>query len=90
MALQFPLKLDAPEQSTKADNSGSTTIGGRGFVVGIMFSRHYIAKVGCSLNVRIDLAPIIFFALRSLVAAFVQQRTIVVRQQDEFMQLVVA
>jgi hypothetical protein len=36
--LQFPLKLDAPEQSTKADNSGSTTVGGRGFVVGVMLS----------------------------------------------------
>jgi hypothetical protein len=60
MALQFLLKLDAPEQSTKVDNSGSTTVGGRGFVVGVMLSRHYIAGVGCSLYVEIDLAPVNF------------------------------
>jgi hypothetical protein len=87
MALLFPLKLDAPEQSTKADNSGSTTAGGRGFVVGVMLAQHYVAKVGCSLNVGIDLAPV-NFALRSLVAAFV--RTTVVGQQDKILRLVVA
>ncbi len=47
-ALQLPLKLDAPEQSMKADNSGSMTVGGRGFIVGVMLSQHYVAKVGCS------------------------------------------
>jgi hypothetical protein len=35
-------------------------------------------------------SPLSIFALRSLVAAFVQQKTIVVGQQDEFMRLVVA
>ncbi len=89
MALQFLLKLDVPEQLTKADNSGSTTIGGRGFVVGVMLSRHYVPKVGCSLYVGIDLAPVDCCS-EIFSCSLCPKRTIVVGHQDEFMRLVVA
>ncbi len=44
----------------EADNSGSTTNGGRGFIVRAMISQHYVAKVGCSLYNGIDLASVNF------------------------------
>ncbi len=85
MALQFLLKLDASEQlvKVKPDNSGLATARGRGFVVREMLSWHYVAKVGCGLDVGIYLAPG-KFSLRSLVTAFVHPRTIVVGK-EEFM-----
>ncbi len=56
MAVQLPLELDAPEQSTKVGNSGCTTVRGRGFVFRVNLSQNNVAEVGGSLNVGIDFA----------------------------------